>query len=368
MAPAPLPEPLEDVRAAVDDATRTGFESAIEQLDGLADRLDDLASPGRALLAGGKRSRALLAYAGHRAAGGARDVAAPDPIVQAGAALELFQLAALVHDDVMDDADVRRGRPAAHVAIRATHRAQGLDGDPESFGVAGAILLGDLLLAASSKVMDGARASVATDAGAAARHVYDHMCAEVAAGQYLDVRAAATPLRTDPDGALDRSLTVLRHKSARYSVEHPLVVGASLAGAGSETVAGLRAVGEPLGEAFQLRDDELGVFGDPLVTGKPAGDDLREGKRTALLALTWSAAGPTDQAVLEELVGDPALDAAGVDRLREIITATGARDAHERLIDERERATRAALGRLQLDDEPRRLLDALADALVTRAA
>ncbi|MGC5627119.1 polyprenyl synthetase family protein [Georgenia sp. Z1344] len=368
MAPDALPAPLPAVRSAVDAATRTELEATLARLEGLTGRLDALVDPGRALLARGKRSRALLAYAGHLAAGGPQEVDAPDPVVRAGAALELFQLAALVHDDVMDGADVRRGLPAAHVAISGTHREQRLDGDAVSFGVAGAILLGDLLLAASSASMDAARAAVDAGPGATARAIYDHMCAEVAAGQYLDVRAAATPLRTDPDGALTRSLTVLRHKSARYSVEHPLALGAALAGGAPELVTGLRAVGEPLGEAFQLRDDELGVFGDPEVTGKPAGDDLREGKRTALLALTWSAAGPDERDEIEALVGDPALDAAGVDRLREVITSTGARAAHERLIDEREQAAGRALTDLALDDAPRQVLEALAAALVTRSA
>lgn len=368
MSSPALPSPLPDVRAVVDLVTSASFEDALARLDPVGALVGDLAAPGRALLAGGKRSRALLCYAGHLAAGGARDVTRADPVVDAAAALELFQLAALVHDDVMDGADTRRGLPAAHVALADTLRGSDLSGDPDAFGFSGAILLGDLLLATSSYVMDDARAAVDTAAGRAARRIYDHMCAEVAAGQYLDVRAAATPLSVDPEGALDRALTVLRHKSARYSVEHPLALGAALAGAEPSFVEGLRLLGAPLGEAFQLRDDELGVFGDPLVTGKPAGDDLREGKRTALLALTWAAASPAERTVLEDGVGDPALDPDGVERIREIIASSGARAAHERLIDERERAAADARQALELPDEPRAILEALSEALVTRTS
>ncbi|MGO1509778.1 MAG: polyprenyl synthetase family protein [Actinomycetaceae bacterium] len=367
--PSPvLPPPLPAVRTDVDRATSAAFEDALVRLDPVGELVADLAAPGRALLAGGKRSRALLGYAGHLAAGGARDVAVGDPVVDAAAALELFQLAALVHDDVMDGADTRRGLPAAHVALADTLRRSELTGDPDAFGVSGAILLGDLLLATSSYVMDDARAAVDPAAGRAARKVYDHMCAEVAAGQYLDVRAAATPLDVDPGGALGRALTVLRHKSARYSVEHPLALGAALAGADASFVERLRLLGAPLGEAFQLRDDELGVFGDPLVTGKPAGDDLREGKRTALLALTWSAASPAERTELVDAVGDPELGPDGVDRLREIIDSSGARAAHEELIDERERSAAEALAALPIGDEPRAVLVALSDALVTRTS
>ncbi|MGO1561360.1 Geranylgeranyl pyrophosphate synthetase [Actinomycetales bacterium JB111] len=366
MAESPLSAPLAAVRDAVGTETTGAFDRTVDALGALASHLGDMVTPARALLDGGKRARALLAFAGYVASGHSPDRPGEE-ILAAGAALELFQLAALVHDDVMDGADSRRGLPAAHVAVESAHRARGLAGNTEAFGRAGAILLGDLLLASSSAAMDIARASVATHAGLAARGIYDFLCAEVAAGQYLDVVAAATPLDQDAEGALDRALMVLRHKSARYSVEHPLALGAALGGADARTIEGLRAVGAPLGEAFQLRDDELGVFGDPDVTGKPAGDDLREGKRTALLALTWRAADATERADLARLVGSPDLTPDGVARLREIITDTGARSAHEDLIASREKDASIALAALSPSDEARELLVELSDRLVNRS-
>ena len=366
MADSSLSAPLSAVRDAVGTRATEAFDRTIASLGPLATHLDDMVTPARALLEGGKRARALLAFAGYATAG--RTASHPnEEILTAGAALELFQLAALVHDDVMDGAETRRGLPSAHVAVEAAHRARGLAGNVESFGRAGAILLGDLLLASSSAAIDTARAGVGTEAGLAARHVYDFLCAEVAAGQYLDVIAAATPLDQDAEGALDRALMVLRHKSARYSVEHPLALGAALGGADARTIEGLRRVGAPLGEAFQLRDDELGVFGDPEVTGKPAGDDLREGKRTALIALTWRKADATQRADLARLVGNPDLTPDGVTRLREIIERTGARSAHEDLIASRERDASLALDALAPSDEARSLLVELSDRLVNRS-
>jgi geranylgeranyl diphosphate synthase type I len=342
MVESPLSAPLAAVRDAVGTSTMEAFDRTIDALGPLASHLGDMVTPARALLDGGKRARALLAFAGYVTAGHPADRPGEE-ILTAGAALELFQLAALVHDDVMDGADSRRGLPSAHVSVESAHRARGLAGNTEAFGRAGAILLGDLLLASSSAAMDTARAGVPTDA------------------------AAATPLDLDAEGALDRALMVLRHKSARYSVEHPLALGAALGGADARTIEGLRAVGAPLGEAFQLRDDELGVFGDPDVTGKPAGDDLREGKRTALLALTWRAADAGERADLARLVGSPDLSPDRVTRLREIIIGTGARSAHEDLIASRAKDASIALAALAPSDEAREILVELSDRLVNRS-
>lgn len=281
------------------------------------------------LLAGGKRLRAAFCYWGWRAAGADDD----DRAVRAGAALELFQAAALLHDDLIDGSDTRRGLPAAHRRFAAEHRASGWDGDADRFGEAGAVLAGDLCLAWSAELLADASADLPPARREAGRAVYDRMATQLVGGQFLDVVVQAQPA-SDPDEQLERARRVIRFKTVQYTVEHPLHLGARLAGAGDDLLAGLSRYAAAVGEAFQLRDDVLGVFGDPDVTGKPSGDDLREGKRTVLLALARSAASPDRLAVLDAHVGDPALDADGVDRVREVLVATGALAEVERRIDD----------------------------------
>ena len=182
----------------------------------------------------------------------------------------------------MDASDTRRGRPATHRALEAEHRAAGWRGDPEQYGAAAAILLGDLLQGWADELLR--RCGFGWDRVGPALEVFDLCRTEVIAGQFLDVSVQARG-RAD----VETAMTVLRYKSAKYSIERPLHVGAALAGADAEQLAALTAFGLPLGEAFQLRDDLLGVFGDPATTGKPAGDDLVEGKRTVLVALALDA-------------------------------------------------------------------------------
>ncbi|MDO5727787.1 MAG: polyprenyl synthetase family protein, partial [Bowdeniella nasicola] len=164
--------------------------------------------------------------------------------------------------------------------------------------------------------------------------MWAQMSQEVAVGQYLDVYQSTLPLENTPD-ALASALSVVRHKSGRYSVEHPLALGAAIGGGSDELVTQLRQVGAALGEAFQMRDDDLGVFGDPAKTGKPAGDDLREGKRTPLIALTLQRANPAQLALLQRHLGDATITAEIVEQLQEVIEHSGARAAHEELIDHR---------------------------------
>jgi len=290
------------------------------------------------LMSGGKRLRAAFAYWGWRGAGGDDRPEA----VEVGAALELFQAAALLHDDVIDGSDTRRGSPAAHRAFEARHRSGGWDGDSERFGTAAAVLAGDLCLAWSAELLTDATAQLPALRRTAGRQVFDRMSTQLMGGQYLDVLTQALPAGP-PAQALERARRVIRFKTVHYTVEHPLHLGAHLAGGSGELVGALSRYAAAVGEAFQLRDDVLGVFGDPQVTGKPVGDDLREGKRTVLLALARRAATPSQREVLDTLVGDPALGADGVDRLREIITVTGALGEVETMIDElADRAHRAA--------------------------
>ena len=357
-----MPPAATDLPSAVSARLTTAFAdhtAPFLHLEGV----DDILGAGEALLSGGKRMRAQLCVAGWHAFGGTPD----EPAIIAGSALELFQGAALAHDDLMDGSLTRRGMPAVHRRLAAEHTERGWLGRPEDHGAAGAILLGDLLLSVSSMEMDIARAELPVDASRRARTEWDLMTAEVAVGQYLDVRAEALPWRHD-DAAVSRSLTVVRHKSARYSVEHPLVLGAAMAGADDEAIAQLRAVGLPLGVAFQLRDDVLGVFGDPAVTGKPAGDDLREGKRTVLLALALRRADAGQRAVVERSVGRQELSDADIDTLRTILHDTGGVEEHEELITAQLEEGLAALRAADVPAKSRETLASLAEALIRRQA
>jgi geranylgeranyl diphosphate synthase type I len=257
----------------------------------------------------------------------------------------------------MDGSDVRRGAPSAHRRFEAL-----LDKapDPAGFGVGAAILLGDLCLVWADEMLH----TSGFDAAALGRAdwYFDAVRTEVIAGQYLDLVAQASG---EPD--MDRALRVLRFKSAKYTVERPLHVGAALAGAGQELIDGLSAYGLPIGEAFQLRDDLLGVFGDPAVTGKPAGDDLREGKRTVLIAYAVSHASEVQLAEFDRLFGRPDLDDDGVQLLREILVDSRAVDACEDLIASRtEEATDALRDAPFADESARTALGDLAIAATTR--
>jgi geranylgeranyl diphosphate synthase type I len=284
------------------------------------------------LLDGGKRLRPTFAYWGYRGAGGQDG----DSILRAAASLELLHACALIHDDVMDGSDTRRGHPAVHRRFAVLHDKQGWEGSPDTFGESAAILLGDLCLVWAEQMLT--TSGLPETALVRARGVYDEMRVELMSGQYLDLLEQA---RGGHDMA--RALRVARYKSAKYTIERPLHVGAALAGDDPEVRTVYSDYGLPLGEAFQLRDDVLGVFGDPEVTGKPAGDDLREGKRTALIAMALDHADPAQAAVVREHLGDPELERGGVEALRTVIADTGALDKVEALIEQR---TQQALGAL----------------------
>ncbi|MPZ27524.1 MAG: polyprenyl synthetase family protein [Micromonosporaceae bacterium] len=307
------------------------------------------------VLGAGKRLRPAFAYWACRGAGGADS----DPLVSTVAALELVQASALIHDDVMDGSATRRGGPAVHRRFADLHRAGRWHGDPDGFGTGAAILLGDLCLVWSDELWHTGGLPAATLARA--RPEFDRMRTDLTLGQYLDVHAQATG-----DTTVARALKVARLKSASYTVERPMLLGAALAGAAPAVVDAYRRYGPPLGEAFQLRDDVLGVFGDPVVTGKPAGDDLREGKRTFLVAAAFEAADAATRAVLSGGLGDPQLDQAGVTRLREAITGTGALARTERRIRELTGTALTALSGAPLDPEAAGALAALATAATTR--
>lgn len=355
----------EAVDAAVDAHLTTARRGAVAEYGPEAGPLYDAAER---LLSGGKRLRAAFAYWSWRAHGGAPDSAARTSVVGVGAALELFQAAALFHDDLIDHSDTRRGLPTAHVHFAGRHAAARWPGNPADYGTATAVLLGDLTLVASDEVFTGSIAPLPAEVVATARGIFDQMRTEVTIGQYLDVLNQVRPW---PDDAADAERTardVVRAKSARYSVEHPICLGAALAGAGPDQLRTCRELGLPLGEAFQLRDDVLGVFGDPAVTGKPAGDDLREGKRTVLVARALQAASPADGDRIRELLGSDALDDAGIEQLRSILVSSGALAEVEGLVDQLTEQAFAVLDRAQLDPVAARMLRELGTAAVRRAA
>ena len=344
------------LRTRVEQALDAFLAARRQQLGAIDDGLLPVADAIRAfVLGGGKRLRPAFAYWGYRGAGGVDS----DAVVATLAALELVQASALIHDDVMDASDTRRGEPAIHRRFADRHAAAGWHGAAERFGTAAAILLGDLCLIWSDEMWHGGGLDPATLARA--RPVFDEMRTEVTAGQYLDILAQASR-----DTSLERASKIARYKSAKYTVERPLLVGAAIADAPPPVLRAYSAYGLPLGEAFQLRDDILGVFGDPTQTGKPAGDDLREGKRTYLVAAAFERAGPAERAVLAEHLGDPALDDAGVARLREIITRTGALARTEARIAELADTALAALATVDLDPQGAAVLTALASAATRR--
>jgi len=296
------------------------------------------------VLNGGKRLRPTFAWWGWRGAGGDPAGGQARSVLRAVSALELLQAGALIHDDVMDSSTTRRGMPTVHVTFAARHASRRWLGPADRFGAASATLLGDYaLLWADDLLRDsGLEPAALQRAGA----VWNAMRIELIAGQYLDVRAQASGDETDR-----AALRVARYKSAAYTVERPLHLGAAIVDAPAELVAAYRRFGTDIGVAFQLRDDLLGVFGDPAVTGKPAGDDLREGKRTLLVALALRAArqrsGPAAEAavaVVRGALGKPDLSADELDAVRSAFVELGAVDAMEQRIEALTESALAALG------------------------
>ncbi len=319
-------------------------------------------------LAGGKRLRARFCVTGWRAVAEAEgpDVDVPVEVLDAAAALEVFHAAALVHDDIIDNSDTRRGQPAAHRGLEAAHLAARWVGDPAAFGRSAAVLLGDLLVAWSDDLLEqGLRTAVHA---ASAREVYALMRREVTIGQFLDIAEEAAFATAPDDEHAERALRVASLKSARYSIQHPLLLGAALAGADAGQRAALAAFGHPLGLAFQLRDDVLGVFGDSAVTGKPSGDDLREGKRTLLIAYARERLDTAARRALDAVIGDPGLDAGQISALQQTIIDTGALDRVEAAISRYATDADAALRDARLAPPAVDALRALADAAIARSA
>ncbi len=362
-------------RRAVSERLAAFVERQTPALTAIGPELAPVQAMAAELLAGGKRLRPAFAVWGFVAAAGRPSDAELPALLDASASFDLLHASALAHDDVMDSSDLRRGRPAAHRRFETLHAGAGWLGDGPAFGRAGAILLGDLLIMWSAQLL--AEAALPEGALARALPLVDRMRTEVTCGQYLDMVVQAQPLprwlpevagRPELAGALADASRVTEHKTARYTVVRPLQAGAAIGGADDRLSAALQAYGSPLGRAFQFRDDLLGVFGDSEVTGKPAGDDLREGKRTVLVAQAYARTDAAGRRLLVDLLGDPALGPDGVARLQDVIATSGATAEVEATITASHDEALVALDTADVTDEGRRALRALADAAVRRSA
>ncbi len=309
---------------------------------------------------GGKRVRSATLIASHHAHSGSNHHAA----VTLAAALELFHAAAIIHDDVLDDSDTRRGRPSTHRALDALHAEQQWAGDGEAFGRAGAILAGDLALMASTRALQAAASQLPDSSREAVIRLFLEMSDLVTAGQYLDMRNAARPVDDLVDQEADIRAT-MRSKTASYTSEGPLALGAAAAGAADDEIEAVRAIGVPLGTAFQLRDDVLGIVGTE-ATGKPSGDDIREGKRTLALWFAWTQASAAQRTALRKAVGVRTASASDVKAAIKAIVATGAIEAVELEIATTATHARGDLARLGLVPPFARILDSIAEGLVAR--
>lgn len=348
---------FDDVPAATHSHLERFFESRHSDIQAIGAPVEEAVSHLESfVLGGGKRIRPLYAWAGFVGGGGLeREDIDPDAMVEAAASLEFIQACALIHDDIVDSSDTRRGNPTVHRAIEAQHAKRGWSGSSAHFGISAAILAGDLALVWAEDMFQGA--GLPQDAMERARAPWRGMRTEVIGGQLLDISLEAAG-----NESIELSNQVNRFKTAAYTIERPLHLGAAIAGANNKTIAAFRGYGRDIGIAFQLRDDELGVFGDPSVTGKPAGDDLREGKRTVLLGLALEradAADPAAAAELRRLVGNTD-DPADIARMATIIDDSGARDALETRIAELTESGLQHLRSANLPEDVNQMLERLA--------
>ncbi|WP_282825573.1 polyprenyl synthetase family protein [Gulosibacter sediminis] len=352
----------------VNQALATVFDQHRPDLVALSDDLAPLLEQLIAFSSGGKRTRAQFVAAGGGLTAASAESGTDEALVHAGVAVELFHAAALVHDDLLDRSDTRRGRPSTHRVFETLHRERGWTGDREHFGASAAILAGDLLLMWSNDALDLARGLVGRDRAETAASEFRRMRTEVTAGQYLDVvEELAWPV-VPVERWADRAIAIATSKSARYSVESPLRLGASFAGASMAELNSASAIGLPLGLAFQLRDDVLGVFGDPEVTGKPAGDDLREGKRTLLVAEVAARGDAATREFFATRLGRPDLSLDEIGRMQAALTDSGALEAVEARIQAWLDEAVAAIDATPLSSETQSSLTALAEQTAKRSS
>ena len=362
---------LDLIQTRLDDfchEQQTSFEQ-------ISDDLVPVVSYAKELLSGGKRFRALFAYWSwvgalptvEPAQTEEQRKASTEAMVGITSALEMFHGAALVHDDLLDQSDTRRNAPAVHKRFETLHHQSGWAGSAERFGVAGSVLVGDLMLGWSSEIFGEALLKAPNrEIEHACRDEFSRMRVEVMAGQYLDVleenAASIRPIHE----AVGRANRVMLYKTAKYTIEAPLLIGAAFAGADPAVLRALSAFAIPLGIAFQLRDDILGVYGDPAVTGKPAGDDLREGKRTVLIGLTREAMTTSVGRIVDELLTSRQLEPDQIEFLQNVIRDSGALGKCERMIQELGDESLAALDQIDIDPTAKTELRKLAEKVLNR--
>lgn len=362
MVPNPADPTARAFRSEIDRRITDHLDLVAGRLAQVSPTLAPLIEVATDLIGGGKRLRPAFGYWGYVAVAGAEAV--PEGLWRVVSALELLHLGVLVHDDVLDAADTRRGRPAAHRQFEAWHRQAGGVGDAAEFGEAMAVLLGDQLIVWSGELAE--TGGLSASAWAAAGPFWHAVRTEVNSGQVLDVCAQYGVGRRPGATAEELAFEVLEEKTSRYTVQRPVQLGAAAAGAGPEVLAALADYGLALGRAFQLRDDVLGIFGAERQTGKPAAGDLREGKRTVLLARTLELADAEQAAELRAMVGHPELTDQQIRRAQQIITQSGALDQIEELIEHDHAQAVAALDRVALTDLGRAALVELARQCVER--
>ncbi len=342
---------LQEVRDCVEIELAQFMREQRAYLDSISPELEPVSQAlSSFLLDSGKRLRPLFAYAGIISAGGALNPATTKAI----SSLELLQACALIHDDLMDGSDTRRGKPSIHRHFESIHVQDELEGFAPAYGLASAVLLGDLALVWSNQLLN--TSGITAQELARVLPTFDEMRVELMAGQFLDIHE-----QTQKNTDLGRSMKIARYKSGKYTIERPLHMGAVLSGQSSpELLLALSEYGLPLGEAFQFRDDLLGVFGDPSVTGKPAGDDLREGKRTALIAMTDARCTDAMREESRKYFGKNDLDEKGVAILQEMIESTGAKAELEKMIENLTHRAVQAIDNSAIADGARNTLTELA--------
>jgi geranylgeranyl diphosphate synthase type I len=352
---------MEEIRHGVGAALASFLARQQAVLRGVGEDLEPCLAAIESLLAGGKRLRPAFCYWGWRSAGG-QDC--PE-ILATAAALELLQACALVHDDVIDASDTRRGLPAVHRRFASWHAEAARLGSADRFGAGAAILIGDLLLTWANELYSGG--GLSPEVVHQGAPVWATLQTELAAGQFLDLLSQVTG-----SASVAEALRVITYKTAKYTTERPLQLGATLATASSRApdsagvTGAITRYGLPLGIAFQLRDDVLGVFGDPARTGKPVGGDISEGKQTVLLALARQRASPRQAAILDRYLGDRSLTGDAVAEVRAVVTDTGALAECENLIAAYRKEGVTALDGAPIAADARAALIALAQIVTDR--
>lgn len=308
------------------------------------------------VLNGGKRIRPLYVWAGFLAAQGAEKSSENfEAVLDAAASLEFIQACALIHDDIIDSSDTRRGAPTVHRAVEAEHRRRNFEGSSEHFGLSVSILAGDMALVWAEDMLQDS--GLSAEALARTREAWRGMRTEVIGGQLLDIY-----LESQANESVELANSVNRFKTAAYTIARPLHLGASIAGGSQELIDALLHYGHDIGIAFQLRDDLLGVFGDPAITGKPAGDDIREGKRTVLLSLALQSADKNSPEAAAEIRAGIGKVTAPEDiaRIASLIRDTGAEAEVEQRISELTASGLAHLDDVEIPEQVREQLRALA--------